>query len=139
MSLLRKLRGVLSIGLTWAASWVVVGTALGLIVRVIDPDSIDPGEGIAMIRVFATIGFISGVGFAGLLSVAESRKTILNLSLGRVALWGILGGAVVPLVVGLADQLFIFCPLGALSATASVAIARSGELHAPEQPRVLDG
>ncbi len=139
MNLLRKLRGILGIGVTWGTVWVVIGTALGLIVRVVDPDSIDPGEGLAMVRVFATIGFISGVGFAGLLSLAEARKTILDLPLGRVALWGLLGGAVVPLLVGLPDQLFIFCPLGALSATASVAIARRGQLPAPEQAELLEG
>ena len=41
-------------------------------------------------------GLVSGFGFGGLLSLREGRKTILDLSLRRAAIWGVLGAAAVP-------------------------------------------
>jgi hypothetical protein len=87
---------------------------------------------------FGTVGFLSGAAFGLLLSFGESRKTILNLSLSRVAMWGILGAAAFPLLTTAENELaFIFCPLGATFATASVTIARKAELHAWQQPELL--
>ncbi|MDQ5871776.1 MAG: hypothetical protein M3547_06165 [Acidobacteriota bacterium] len=42
---LRRLRGVLAIGLTWGALWAAVFGALSIATALVDPDSIDPGEG----------------------------------------------------------------------------------------------
>ena len=84
------------------------------------------------------IGFVSGVGFGIILSFAERRKTILELSLSRVAMWGILGSAALPLLTGMENTLiFVVCPLGAVFASVSVAIARKAELHGSAQPKLL--
>jgi fucose permease len=135
---LRKLRGVLGTGLTWGVLWAAIGLAVGLIIGVADPDSIDPGEEPVVIAGFVGIvGFVSGVTFGTILSIAEGRKSILDLSLSRAALWGILGSAVLPLVAGKIDQLIITCPLGALFAMGSVAIARRAQLHDTHASKLL--
>ena len=55
------------------------------------------------------VGFISGVAFGALLSFAERRKTILDLSPGRAAVWGILASAAFPLLTGRADAVLVLC------------------------------
>lgn len=66
---------------------------------VVDPDSIGPAEGpIRLGAIMGLIGVISGVAFGILLSFAESGRAILNISLSRAAMWGILGSAAVPLL-----------------------------------------
>ena len=95
-------------------------------------------------------GLVSGVGFGALLTLREGRKTILDLSLRRVALWGVLGAAAVPLlfgalglfevgttVVDVVEAILVTASLGGTFAPASVAIARRAELSAGEEPKLL--
>ena len=64
--LIRRLRGALGIGLTWAALWVVLGSVLMLVIGIVDPDQIDPGEGPAKaLPILALVGFLSGLAFSG--------------------------------------------------------------------------
>jgi hypothetical protein len=136
--LLRKVRGALGIGLTWGVLWAAIAIVTGLIIGVVDPDSIDPGEGpLVAGRIIGFVGFVSGVAFSLLLSLAEQRrKSILDLSLIRVALWGAVGAAAPLLVTGMPDGMVVFTsPLGAAFASASVAIARRAERrHALASP-----
>ena len=124
--ILRNLRGLLGIGLTWGIVWAAVMIAVGMIIEVVDPDSIDPGEEpIVLGAVVGLVGFISGLVFGGLLSMAERQKTISDLSLSRVAMWGILVSAAFPLLAGKDIRMMLFLgPLGAVSALTSVALAR---------------
>jgi hypothetical protein len=126
--LIRRLRGALGIGLTWAALWVVLGSVLMLVIGIVDPDQIDPGEGPAKaLPILALVGFLCGVGFAGLFSLAERRRTVRDLSVVRAALWGLLGGVAIPLLMGTDGSMgWITGSLGALFAATSVAIARRG-------------
>lgn len=135
-ALLRKLRGVMGIGLIWGTLWAVIGTTIGLVIGATVPGSIDPGEHPILIgAIIGVVGFICGASFGIVLSFAESRKTILDLSPTRAALWGALGSAALPLLTGMENKLiFITCPLGAVFAAASVAIARRAELHDLQQP-----
>lgn len=96
-------------------------------------------------------GIVSGVGFGSLLSLNEGRRTLRDLSLRRVALWGVLGSALVPLGFG-ALGFFeagttLFDVLGAVGVTAtlggtfasgSVAMARRAELAARDEATLLD-
>ena len=137
--LLRRLRGVLGTGLTWGILWAAIVYTIGVVIGVVDPDSIDPGESpVIMGAITGVVGLVSGVAFSLLLSLAESRRTIRDLSLWRVAMWGVLGSAVFPLMSGRPQMLLILCSLGAASATASIALARKGELRDLEGPRLLD-
>jgi hypothetical protein len=138
---LRKCRGVLGTAATWAAVWAAIFAAVALIIGVIDPDSIDAGEGpLSVAGVGAVFGFVSGAGFGALLALAEGRKAIRELAPGRAALWGALGTAVYPLLTPVGNEaLLIVCPIGAALAAASVAVAKRAELGAgaerPELPR----
>lgn len=136
--LLRKLRGVIGTGLAWGAAWAAIMAAVGVVVGVVRPEEIDAGEGPLRVgTIMGMVGFISGTAFGALLAFAERRKTLLDLSPGRAAMWGILASAAFPLLTGRADAVFVLCPLGAACAAASVAIARRAELRSPAQPKLL--
>ena len=126
--LLRRLRGALGIGLTWAVLWVVVGFGLVTVIGILRPGDISRGEGLSRILPsLATVGFLSGLGFAALFWLAERRRTLAQLSIGRVALWGLLGSAAIPLLLGTDGSMGILTgSLGALFAAGSVATARRG-------------
>lgn len=126
--------------MTWGVLWAAIGLALGFIVGIVAPDQVDPGEGPGQVAaVLGFVGFLSGVGFAGLVTLAERRRTIHELSLGRVALWGLLGSAAIPLLTGAdASMGLITGSLGALFATASVRAARRGALPGTEPVELLE-
>jgi hypothetical protein len=133
---LRRLRGVMGIGATWGILWAILGAALSIVVGIIDPDSIDAGEGPVRVgAILGGIGLVSGTLFGAFLVLAESGRAILDLSLVRTSMWGILGSAAVPLLTGRQDQVFVMCPVGAVVAMASVAITRRWERRRPERPR----
>ena len=130
----RWLRGALGIGLTWAGLWVVFGIVVGIVIRIVDPSDIGPGEGPGVVLpILAVVGFLSGLGFAGLFSLAERRRTLTELSPGRAALWGLVGSAAIPLLMGTDGSMgWLTGTLGATFAAASVAIARRGALPTPK-------
>jgi hypothetical protein len=97
-------------------------------------------------------GIVSGIGFGTLLTLRESKKTLSDLSLRRTALWGLLGGAVVPLLFGAAGMfpagttlmdivgaIGVTGFLGGTFASASVAMAQRAELGAVESKKRLRG
>ena len=138
--LLRRLRGLLGIGLTWGTMWAAVGAVLGIVVGILAPQSIDPGEGPLNIAwILGTAGFFSGVTFALVLSRLERGRSLRSISLPRGALWGAIGAAVIPLLTPVADAMLIFtCPLGALLAAGSITIARR-QLGSKEQVLLKPG
>jgi hypothetical protein len=81
----------------------------------------------------STVGCISGSAFALILSSAEQRKSIRELSTWRAALWGALGGAALPLLTSMNDSVLLnTIPLGAMFAASTVAIARRAVLREAE-------
>jgi hypothetical protein len=83
------LRFIFVLGLLWALVWGTVGTIVGTIIWAFDSESIDPGEEFLPL-VVALVGFIVGVCFGGLLSVAERGKPLFQVSLFKAAMWGAL-------------------------------------------------
>lgn len=125
-------------GVTWGVAWGAI-FALGLIIGVLNPDSIDPGEGPIRIGGIGFIyGLVSGAAFGVLLSVSERRKGILELSMTRAIVWGILGTALFPLLTPVHEStLLILCPIGAALAAGSLALAKKAALRAaPDQPKL---
>jgi len=124
----RWLRGAVSIGLTWAGLWVLIGIVIFAVIRIVHPEDIGPGEGLGTaLPILGLVGFLSGLGFAGLFSLGERRRTLRQLSLGRVALWGLLGSAAIPLFMGTDGSMgWVTGLLGATFAAGSVALARRG-------------
>jgi predicted membrane-bound spermidine synthase len=138
-TLLRRLRGMLGMGLSWAVGWAMVMFIIGSIIRVVDPDSIDAGEEPwRMAGVIAFVGFLSGTAFAAIFASAERRRKIRELSVLRSAVWGALGGAVLPLLTSMNESVLAnTMPLGALFAAGTVAIARRAALRETESGEQL--
>ena len=132
--LLRKLRGMFGVGLTWGVGWGIAMFLIGTIIGIVDPDSIDAGEEPwRLAGLVGTVGFISGSVFALILSSAERVKSIRDLSVLRSAFWGALGGAALPLLTTMNESvLSTTMPLGAIFAASTVAIARRAALREAE-------
>src|SRR5262245_29469477 len=138
-SLLRKLRGALGMGLTWAVVWALIFYAIGTVIGIVDPDSIDPGEEPIRISLIGGVfGLVSGVVFSTLLAAGDRNKKIRDLSLARAAIWGFLGTSVFPLISGAdARMALIFGPIGAALAAGMVALAKRGEKQQLDQASEL--
>lgn len=139
VTLLRRVRGLLGTGLTWATMWAALGALAGIVVAIVAPEQLGAGETpLRMAWILGVAGFVSGSAFAVMLSQLERGHSVRDVSLVRVAIWGALGAAVIPLFSQVADSMVILtCPLGAVLASGSVAIARHGEpraLAAPATP-----
>jgi hypothetical protein len=122
---LRRIRGGIGMGLTWAAAW----SAAGMIPRWvlgINADAPFP-------LIFGVLGFMAGLTFSGVVVLTEGRRKFDQISLPRFAAWGAMGGlllsAVFAKVASLewGDVLAIaptFALASAVCASASLAVAR---------------
>ena len=127
------MRRVLRTGLVWALLWLTAGSIVGLVVGIVDPDSIDPGEEWLMLVVFGPMGFLSGVAFAFLLPVLRPRNDDSAPSLVRVLACGVLGSAIAQVpYLGHGDQgllaniqmALVFCVVGGLISMMWLAVGR---------------
>jgi hypothetical protein len=132
-NVMRRIRGGVGIGLSWAFAWFAAGMILLLIV----------GPGAADVPFplgFGFLGFLAGVTFSGILGITERRRRFEQMSIGRFALWGGIGGVLFSLLFvpfaglglgGLALLGPIFGLSGAACAAGSLAIARKAEEPGP--------
>ena len=127
-SWLRRLRGMVGIGLTWAIAWSAVGT-LPRWVFGINADAPFP-------LIFGVLGFLAGVTFSIVLVLTERRRTLDQMSTPRFAGWGAVGGILASAMfaraasLGLGDVLIVaptFAVACAACASASLALARRAE------------
>lgn len=81
---LRRIRGAIGMGFTWAAAWSAVGFVPRWVLG-INGDLPFP-------LLFGALGFIAGVTFSGLLVLTEGRRRLDEMSLPRFAGWGAVGG-----------------------------------------------
>ena len=149
---LRRVRGALGMGVTWAAAWAVAGSVPRWVLG-IDADAPFP-------LVFGVFGFLAGVMFAVLLALTEGRRRFDHMSLPRFAAWGAVGGLLLSALFALAvslgwgDVLAVaatFAVASAVCAAGSLAVARraawrelpdshadaaEGELTGHEQPQL---
>lgn len=147
--LLRRLRGLTGVGLTWGTLWGTIGAGIGFVLGTLDPFLWQISNPIIDWAVgMAAYGFVSGVGFGTLLSLGEGSKRLRELSLKRVALWGILGSAAVPLlflpffeagtsILDILGAMGVTAMLGGSFAPGAIAIARRAELAAGEDTELL--
>jgi len=139
---LRRARGALGLGFTWAVLGFLAGGAIELIHN-IWPNPIGRAVDIWPM-VLAIPGLFGGVAFSVVLGIAGRRRRFDELSLPRVALWGAAGGLLVSLIpaamvlVGLASpnvpvwriSLTLLGPFGvggAVAAAGSLALARMAD------------
>ncbi|HEX9165490.1 MAG TPA: hypothetical protein VF862_06240 [Gemmatimonadales bacterium] len=154
---LRRFRGAVGMGLTWALGWAVVGLGIGVASLLLPGlpwhrffDVFD-----APLPALAVPGFVGGALFSLVLGVAGRHRRFEELSLPRFAAWGALGGVLLSLVpaamvaVGLASigdsgrglwQLTAlvagpFALLSAGSAASTLLLARRAEQRALPRAR----
>ena len=121
---LRRIRGIIGTGLTWAAGFVGISVVRFALFGV-------PWEAFPELATqWGILGFVTGGTFAGILSLTERRRTLGDLSLTRIALWGAVGGFLITsglgFFYGMAPWWF-FVEISLLSAgfsSGSVALAR---------------
>lgn len=144
---LGRIRGALGMGFTWATAWLGAGTALwlGFLIGGARVDLLE------FAVLFSVTGMVSGTAFAGVLSIAERKRQLGELSLPRFAGWGAMVGLGVSLVLMAAlggtatGQLLyagVLTTLGAGSAAGSLALARKAEsdlLSVGEPGGVIEG
>ena len=122
---LRRVRGAIGMGFTWAAAW----SAVGFVPRWVFGIDSDLPFGL----LFGGLGFIAGVTFSGLLVLAEGRRRFDQMSLPRFAVWGAAGGLLLGALfvrgtsAGWSEMLAIpatFAVACAVCASGSLALAR---------------
>ncbi len=137
---LRRIRGALGTGLTWAAAWGGVGAILGLLGLLgppfMGPPFMEPLGGLLAAVSFGVAGFIAGASFSTVLGITEGRRRFDEMSLPRFASWGALGGLLLSMLFFLLgggvslDSLgtySVITLLGAGSAAGSLALARMAD------------
>jgi hypothetical protein len=145
---LRRIRGAIGMGLTWAVAWGAAGSlvTLGFLLATGSrPDAPFP-------LMFGAFGFVAGVIFSTVLGVAERRRPFEQMSLTRFAAWGAAAGfslsaAFVSAIALAGDPAFIrnlvvvgpaFAVAAAASAAGSLALARRARLPAGDHERQLN-
>lgn len=135
---LRRIRGALGMGLTWALAWFGAGVVMLLGLLLLTGST---GADVPYPIGFGAIGFVAGVTFSGVLGLGEGRRRFDQMSFSRFAGWGAAGGLLLSVIfvsaVALAEGpaflsnlVFlgpIFAAAGAGSAAGSLAIARRAE------------
>lgn len=144
---LRRLRGVIGMGITWAVGWALMG------ILMIPVRTFVPGQ---FFQVFdapppalAVPGFVGGVLFAIVVGIAGKRRRFSELSLPTFTAWGALGGVLLSLVPALLVGMGVasasegaaeswrltaivglpFTLMGAASAAAALLVARWADGH----------
>jgi len=121
--LISKSIGVMGLGLVWGLLFAMMFAALVGGISAFRPLRADVGLA-EMIAIIGGVGCISGGIFGALLALAENGKSLRDISLARVAWWGMLAAAVYPLLTGRENQPLWTSPFGAIAALTVVALAQ---------------
>ena len=94
---LKRIRGAVGIGLTWAGLWSAIGALLALLPgRITAPYPIPLELLLGLAAQFAlqlgTLGFVGGAAFSLVLGATEGRRSFDQMSIPRFAVWGAIGG-----------------------------------------------
>ena len=139
---LRRIRGAVGMGLSWAVVGFLAGIGIEL-VHNLWPNPLGSAVDIWPMTL-ALPGFLGGVAFSTVLGIAGRRRRFDELSLPRVAAWGAVGGLLVSLIpaamvaIGLATPnvslwqitLALLGPFtlgGAVAASGTLALARMAD------------
>ncbi len=147
---LKRIRGALGLGLTWAAAWSGVGVMFALLGFL---GSLDPILDYVVVAFFFAIwGFVGGALSSVVLGITERRSTFDEMSLPRFAAWGAVGGLLlatlwltltggVPPLREILGTGLLMTLMGAGSAGGSLALARRADplLESGEDVGLLEG
>jgi hypothetical protein len=141
-SLFRRLRGLLGLGAFSAVAWALFGAAIGSAILVLDPASIDAGEGPLWIAYYlGRTGFVAGIAAGALISAIGRRKALLELRMGTAIAVGAAAGAALPWIAFAPRAMLPFLVvLSAGTAASALGLARHGErrsLKGDREPDVL--
>ena len=160
MHWIRRLRGAVGMGITWAFCWGVCGVGIGVLSVLLPflPWEIFFRVFDAPLPALAVPGFFGGVAFSIVLGVLGRDRKFHELSMAKFALWGAAGGlllCLIPLsiligepggVTRLLPLLAVisgpFALLGAASASGTLLVARTAEggaLPSEEDRPTLEG
>lgn len=94
---LRRIRGAVGMGLTWAGLWSAIGAVVAVLPGTMTapyPIPLDLLVGFAaqFAAQFAALGFVGGATFSLVLAATEGRHRFDQMSLPRFAVWGAMGG-----------------------------------------------
>jgi hypothetical protein len=109
---LKRIRGAVGMGLTWAVGWAVGGLLIGVASLLLPALPWDAFFEVfdAPLPALAVPGFFAGLLFSLVLGVAGRRRRLDDLSLSQVARWGAVGGVLLTalpfalVAVGLASR-----------------------------------
>ena len=143
---LRRIRGAVGMGLTWAAGWALVGVLIGVTSILLPGLPWDLFFEVfdAPLPALAIPGFVGGAFFSTVLGIAGGRLRFDELSLPRFGAWGAVAGLLLALfpaamvAVGFAsanvdlwlNTAIVIGPLAllcAVSASGSLMLARMAE------------
>ncbi len=150
-SWLQRIRGVMSMGLSWAGLWSAIGALVALLPGTMTAPYPIPGEWLVRFAAqlaiqFAAFGFVGGATFSLVLVAAEGGRRFDQMSLVRFAIWGAVGGVMMWAARGVIGESVrsvlvsigmpgpswahavsggVIVVLGAGSAAATLALARS--------------
>ena len=152
---LRRIRGAIGMGITWAIVWGLAGLGIGALSLVTPWLPWDTFFRVfdAPLPALAVPGFVGGMLFSLVLGVAARHRRFEELSLPRFTAFGAVGGVLLSLVPAatlgaglgtLREGLNIWqltaaisiptVLLGAASAAATLSIARKGERQLAAEP-----
>lgn len=145
---LRRIRGAVGMGISWALGWALAGIITGLASFIV-PGILETGfftRFDAPLPALGVPGFVAGALFSVVLGVAARRRRFADLSLPQFTAWGALGGLLLSLVPAVLEVLNLATPapglnlwrlsltiappfmvLGAASAAVTLSIARRAE------------
>lgn len=90
---LKRIRGAVGMGLTWAVSWSAIGALVAVLPGTMRAGYFPTVPLIVGFAVqFAALGFVGGAAFSVVLGVTEGRHRFDQMSLPRFAVWGAFGG-----------------------------------------------
>jgi hypothetical protein len=97
---MRRLRGAIGMGVTWAIAWALGGLMIGVLSNLVPAlpwhlffDVFD-----APLPALAIPGFVGGALFSLVLGIAARNRRFDELSIPRFAAWGAVGGVLLSLV-----------------------------------------
>ena len=132
---------ILGIGVTWSVLWLALWAGVLGVIAVADPDSVDPGEPMGLLNVFAPMGLLTGLAFALLASREPRGASFSSLRFVRAVGWGVLATAMVQilylghgdagLVANLGQALMISVGGGLVTAAWWLLARRLGALRGP--------
>jgi len=95
---LRRIRGAVGMGLTWAVGWALTGVLIGGLWSLGVPMEWFVEVFDAPLPALAVPGFFCGAAFSTVLGIAGRRRRFDELSLPRFTAWGAVGGLLLSLI-----------------------------------------